>query len=301
MCVFRQLFLAVLVFGNLHATGQNVFFEKYPDAIETAEKTYEKLELLQSLPNEKGRILFSIVAPEVAMYKKFMDVFETKTAELFYTNWGSDYANFSLGIFQMKPAFAEKIESEYINKFPKGRFKDSLKYIDTGLVEIRSKRIERLKSSVFQQIYLICFYDLLEIKYKNQITSLEDKISFYAAAYNYGIDAPENEIKKWQSKISFPGRGEPALISYSDLSLAFLKLWVEIPAQIPIVAETKDGRVEIDSIQTSQQTQKTKPKVIQTKKENSEAHDNSTLYYLLILIGGAVAGLIIFMKQKKML
>ncbi len=300
----RFIRLSFLLFFNGNIIyAQNGFFENYPNALEIVEENYRHLNVLHDLPNDKGRIIYSIVAPEVAMYKKFMDVFETKTAEIFYANWGSDYANFSLGIFQMKPSFAEKIERDYVKFYPKGKYGDSLRYLDTGAVEIRSKRIERLKSIRWQQIYLICFYDILEKKYSHLFTGWEDKMTFYAAAYNYGYTSPIQEIKNWQSKKSFPGRGEPALISYSELSLGFFKRWVKPPQP------NKDEKLTVekeDSVAISPEKKKRDEEISANeskegnkKEKNNDNENDSKLIYLIVSLV-IVMFLFVFLKQKKM-
>jgi hypothetical protein len=221
--------------GNFNLFGQSIFFEKYPEAKNTVTETYSRLSILQELPKEKGKIIYSIVAPEVAMYKSFLNLMETGAAEIFYVNMGGEYGNFSLGIFQMKPSFIEKIEGDYKKYCKRGEYLNRLRYAhDLNMDEIRGERIVRLKLEEWQQIYLICFYEILEVKYANKFPDLREKISFYAAAYNYGFQSNYDEIKRWEKKISFPGRTEKSIVSYSKLAVEFLELMVEnIPRYVP--------------------------------------------------------------------
>jgi hypothetical protein len=234
--------------GLTNLFGQSIFFEKYPDAKKTVTETYSRLSILQELPKEKGKIIYSIVAPEVSMYKSFLNLMETGAAEIFYANMGGEYGNFSLGIFQMKPSFIEKIEGNYKKYCKKGEYLNGLSYAhDLNLDEIRGERIGRLKSEEWQQIYLICFYEIMEVKYANKFPDLRTKISFYAAAYNYGFQSNYDEIKIWEKKISFPGRTEKPIVSYSKLAVEFLELMVEnIPRYVP--AKEANSQTEKDSL-----------------------------------------------------
>lgn len=289
--------------------SQSIFFEKYPESEIIVIETYSRLSILQELPNEKGKIIYSIVAPEVAMYKSFLNIMETGAAEIFYTNMGGEYGNFSLGIFQMKPSFIEKIEGYYQKYCKRGKYLERLKYThDLNMDEIRSERIDRLKSEEWQQIYLICFYEIMEIKFAGKFPDLREKISFFAAAYNYGFLSSTNEIKRWEKKVSFPGRTEEAIIPYSELSVAYLELMVENIPRYILAKEVAEIRTENDTIVPSiDSKQKEETKKVNTESENKNQsvvtskneYDYRWLFLLLILPIGFLVRRQLFRYRRK--
>ena len=55
-------------------------------------------------------LLTPVVLPEVARFNGFSNFFETAALEAFYVEDGSGVVDFSIGPFQMKPSFAERVE-----------------------------------------------------------------------------------------------------------------------------------------------------------------------------------------------
>jgi hypothetical protein len=218
----RIIFPVVLLLcGTLSA--QSVFFDTYPEATSEVNRVYQQMEELHKLPNDKGKIIFSIVAPEVAMYSSFIDELETVSAEVFYTSFGKEYGNFSVGQFQMKPSFAEDVERAYAAECEACVHFETLQY--PGLSdesEIRSARLDRLKMDTWQQVYLLCFYEIMEARHGHKRMTTEERIRYYAAAYNLGFNKSETCIQNWMNEISFPGNMHDKLVSYSDLAGDFL-------------------------------------------------------------------------------
>ena len=51
----------------------------------------------------------AVVFPELVRYSALRDKMETAMLKTLYKNLGDDYADFSIGVFQVKPSFAEKM------------------------------------------------------------------------------------------------------------------------------------------------------------------------------------------------
>lgn len=51
----------------------------------------------------------AVVFPELVRYSALRDKMEITMLKTLYRNLGDDYANFSIGVFQIKPSFAEEI------------------------------------------------------------------------------------------------------------------------------------------------------------------------------------------------
>ena len=155
----------------------------------------------------KTEMLLPIVFPECMRYSVYQDKLETWSLEFLYTNYGKEYSDFSIGKFQMKPSFAEKIEETIKNdstSFYKYRF--IYKHANSESEHlIRMARVYRLKTLEWQILYLCCFYKIAEKNFSSiNFVSSEDKISFYATAYNLGFWKNKAEIEKWRNIKLFP-------------------------------------------------------------------------------------------------
>ncbi|MFD1603154.1 hypothetical protein ACFSJW_06360 [Flavobacterium artemisiae] len=186
-------------------------------------KKFIDLELLQ---NEKAQIL-SIAFPEILRYNSYSDYLETSSNRILYVNKGKEASDFSTGYFQMKPSFLEDLEN-YVAAT------ESLKDYQWIIIskknekETRKERINRLGDFRWQLRYLKVFWFVSEYKYQNMnFKTTQDKIRFYATAYNYGFTKPESEITKYQFLQKFhPGQNTDALkFAFADFSIDFLKTY----------------------------------------------------------------------------
>ena len=152
-------------------------------------------------------------------------MFETKSIELGYVQYGARFVDFSIGRFQMKPSFVETLEERVkrSNKFMNKHHKITV-FKDTTITGIRRERVERLSSLNWQLIYLECFYDITsgrfkDIKWRDDI----EKLKFFATAYNHNFCASKENIEKWINARTFPyGTGyKGEQYSYSDISVYF--------------------------------------------------------------------------------
>lgn len=137
------------------------------------------------------------VFPELIRHNKIQNFIETSVLKALYVQYGWNYANFSIGFFQMKPAFAEKLEKEWIRKgFPcPGFMTCPSEFIDSA--EIRAKRISRLNTLSGQIVYLQMFYKLMECRFSGYgFSTMEEKIRIYATAYNSGTDHSYSQLNR---------------------------------------------------------------------------------------------------------
>lgn len=172
---------------------------------------------------DKAQIL-SIAFPEIIRYDSYSDYLETTSNRVLYVNNGKEASDFSTGYFQMKPSFLENLENYVANN-------ESLKLYQWIVIqnkdekEARKERITRLENFQWQLRYLKVFWFVAEYKYQNiGFKNTQDKIRFYATAYNYGFTNPESEITKYQSAKKFPP-GETTFthkFAFADFSIDFI-------------------------------------------------------------------------------
>ncbi len=167
-----------------------------------------------------------IIFPECLRYDELSDQVETTTLSYFYTLYGSEGANFSIGHFQMKPKFIEDLEA---NLKQSTLSESQIKYFNYStqeIKEIRAERIRRMMSQDWQIHYLCVFYKIMEQKTRTTSwASPTEKISHFAAAYNYGFAAPTEQINAWETKAKFPYGRDNQPAPYAEIASEFyLKL-----------------------------------------------------------------------------
>jgi len=174
---------------------------------------------------EKNNISYplamSVVFPELVRYSALRDKMEISLLKTLYVNLGEDYADFSIGVFQMKPSFAETIRDEssaYLGRRSGIRFKTVSEYED--IKDFRKSIIKDLEDPESQVIYLISFIRICEKKFT--LTRLDEIkfLKFLATAYNFGIDKTGIQIAKMTDKKFFSTKLiSSEKYSYADVSL----------------------------------------------------------------------------------
>jgi len=164
----------------------------------------------------------SVVFPELVRYSALRDKMEITLLKALYINIGKDYANFSIGHFQMKPSFAELIidEGRYLTGRRKPLINDSTKYED-----IRSYRAEIVSSleDIHSQLdYIVIFFKITGRKFDLKQMDEQLRIRFIATAYNYGFFHSEKEITEMSVRKFYSTKlAGGDLYSYSDISLCW--------------------------------------------------------------------------------
>jgi hypothetical protein len=180
------------------ANYKELFGDDYSYALKTIERNSKWSDTLSKDGLDPGFAL-AIIFPELIRYSSIADYIEVKGLEVLYVQYGRDYADFSVGLFQMKPSFTERIESDLIkyrlpDKYPS---LSALKPDLSETTDARMERIVRLKDEFYQVLYLEAFIRIMDSLYPDaRFHSTEDKLIFYATAYNTGYFKDEAEIRK---------------------------------------------------------------------------------------------------------
>ena len=230
--MIRLFLLMLLISVTLSLTGQNqnyrqIFGKKYKhaeDFINQNRNIFQKYfpdsaEFQQSI---------SIVFPEIIRFNELYDKIEVEALKTLYVQYGNQYANFSIGPFQMKPTFAEQLERDYCLLQQKPDLKISVAFDTTSTKEARLKRVERLSTMEWQMIYLSLFYKISNLRFNElKFNFPTEKLRFLAAAYNSGFHNPiekivtkENE-KHFHTEVMY--RSKSRKYCYSDISAFYFK------------------------------------------------------------------------------
>ncbi len=224
--IIYLIFLSAFSFAD-NPNYTNIFAGDYRSACSYILDNKNLIEQICNTYEIDFKLATSIVFPEIVRYSILKDFFETNTLKIFYTHYGKEYADFSVGKFQMKPSFIETLENYIQNKTELNKkYHQLIVYSSKDITGIRSERIERLQSLEWQIMYLCAFIDIIQILYHEKIFyTKEDQIKFYSAAYNCGFTRGFDEINKFAEYELFPYGNyyKGRQYSYSKISIYFYK------------------------------------------------------------------------------
>jgi hypothetical protein len=209
---------------SLNIEGQRTTYQiNYLSEFNSAIEYYKENKLkFNNIDNHLGKeFIFSIVAPELSQYGVISDLAQTYSLKVMYAQGGKDYSDFSIGYFQMKPSFIEKLETEIVtNRNLNEQFGFCL-FPDPENREARVTRIERLEQLDWQITYLRIFLAIMNLKTASiQFPNDTEKLKYFATAYNLGFEKSKTQIENnFQSK-QFPHFGD-LKFNYSEVSQEF--------------------------------------------------------------------------------
>lgn len=156
----------------------------------------DNFNLCSKLCNADVKFMQGIVFPELMRYNSLKDDVEAESLRTLYVQFGAAYANFSIGLFQMKPTFALQVETKATQLLPDSILKElQLQYKSTGEETVRMERVERLQDDDWQLVYLTAFVAICNklYQYKNFLSATE-KLQWYATVYNAGFNKTDAYI-----------------------------------------------------------------------------------------------------------
>ena len=171
-----------------------VFAQRAAAAIRSIGQWSADFHLAAARSGLSQRFLEAIVFPEVLRYSRLRDGLETESLRTLYVQLGADYADFSIGLFQMKPSFAETVEQRLTSADLQ---RLQLGYTESQPESIRLQRVQRLQDPRWQLRYLTAFVLLCrEICRNHRFISEEERMQWYALLYNGGLQADASWIRR---------------------------------------------------------------------------------------------------------
>lgn len=163
----------------------------------------------------------AVIFPELVRYSALRDKMEITLLKALYINLGDEYANFSIGQFQMKPSFAALVREQansVLNRRSGISFRRKSEYDDAK--EYRKSIIKDLEDPKTEFSYLVAFIKICGKNFRtNRMDDIEE-LKFMATAYNFGINKSSAEIEKMIDKKFFNTKlFKTENYSYSDVSL----------------------------------------------------------------------------------
>lgn len=216
LLLFLLSFLFSIYVSKAQEDFRTIFGKDYTRAVTFLDQLAAMDSLIESYglaPKEVKAIVF----PELIRYNSIRDKIETFALETLYVQYGKAYANFSIGPFQIKPDFAEKVEHDLVTNNLHRPFgfhpEDTIQS-----EENRLHRVQRLKEEGARLRYVCAFMQLMNLKYAPR-EKAEERIRFYATAYNCGYQKSKAEIERYLHKKFFQtGIGTGHTYNYADIS-----------------------------------------------------------------------------------
>ena len=201
--IFQSLILALKL-----ATAVSAAAAVYPDPVPEAWKQTWRIFDVDPAVAE------SVVWPEMQLHKYWRDTIES-TADAITYSAGGGGINFSIGIFQMKPTFVEKLEKAWHSSGFANFYK--LPFDTSDSAAARRSRISRMTTNEWQVIYLGMFIRLLYHSYCLEGLPMEDQVRLAANAYNRGCEWTQEGCGDIESlRVNMDARTFPRAIFLPD-------------------------------------------------------------------------------------
>ena len=203
---------------------KQVFGSDYTWAVNWLQQNKAVIQKNADQYNIPAKELMAIVFPELIRYNTVFDAIEINSLKFLYVSEGKDYADFSVGYFQMKPSFAEMVEhdlAELKDTLFVSRSKLSGLYNLADNAPNRKARIARITSVEMQLQYLCAFYKICQEKFADKkFSSTAEKVKFFSTCYNAGYHRDYESLQTFQKK-KYYHTGKfftSQLYNYADIS-----------------------------------------------------------------------------------
>ncbi len=216
------MFIQTLIFSLACFFAADVPLPEWDEAVRIAEEHgagwAEVFESLDVDPRECEAVVF----PELMRYGRVRDGIEHGVLLAPYMKKGIEGANFSVGMFQMKPSFAEQVEAAWMQSGMRHEYE--LYFVLADTEEVRRRRVERLGDERWQCVYLAVFVRLMTEREPELLNmDPEDRVALLATAYNYSFTASLDELETRRDMktfhLDFIRTGKTVLYSYSSLAV----------------------------------------------------------------------------------
>jgi hypothetical protein len=222
-------FFLLTAFNNSGFSQQIDYQHLFGDDWEKAQSFVRENRLWMEPLLRKNHISYplaiAVIFPELVRYSALRDKMEITLLKALYINLGEDYANFSIGHFQMKPSFAEKIRNRapsVIGRRSGITFKNYSDFEDIS--DYRKSIVTDLEDPGTEFQYLVAFIKICENSFRLKRKDEYSNVKFLATAYNYGFDMSESEIESMTEKKFFNTKlFKTVSYSYADVALYWYK------------------------------------------------------------------------------
>jgi hypothetical protein len=243
--IFRISLIFLLITGSpvlLHSQTLNypeIFGDDWKKALLFESENRSWMEPVLARNHISYPMAVAVIFPELVRYSALRDKMEITLLKTLYINLGEDYANFSIGHFQVKPSFAELVREQansVLNRRSGICFKRKSEY--DNVADYRKSIVEDLEDPKTEFSYLVAFIKICEKNFRTNHMDELSSLKFLATAYNYGISKSSSEIEKMTEKKFFNTKlFKTENYSYADVSLFWYKQYNLVVT--PLIPQSK--------------------------------------------------------------
>jgi hypothetical protein len=197
LSAFLLCFAVITISYSQSADYHQIFGSDWDKALAFERENRSWMQPLLDRNNIPYDLAIAVIFPELVRYSALRDKMEITLLKALYINLGEQYANFSIGRFQIKPSFAETIRRDGPSVL--GR-KSGIIFKQPGdfenISDYRKSIVIDLEKAETEFTYVIAFCKICEKKYRIGRMEPNRKLKFLATAYNYGIDKRAEEIEQ---------------------------------------------------------------------------------------------------------
>jgi hypothetical protein len=229
--VFRINLISFLIVGSpiaLHSQSLNypeIFRDDWKKALEFERENRSWIEPVLAKNHIPYPLAIAVIFPELVRYSALRDKMEVTLLKALYINMGDNYANFSVGQFQMKPSFAMMVRDQsksVLSRRSGISFKREAEYDD--VFEYRKSIVADLEDTKTQFNYLVTFIKICDKNFRSNRMDEIPRLKFIATAYNFGINKSSAEIESMiNSKFFNTKLFKTENYCYADISLFWYK------------------------------------------------------------------------------
>lgn len=198
---------------------KKVFGDKYSWAVNWLNQNDSLIHEFACAFNIPEKELKAIVFPELIRYNRVFNAIEIESLKYLYVSEGKEYADFSVGYFQMKPSFGEMIEKDAFDLLPKAyQATSGWTARLANAEESRRERVKRLTNVSHQLIYLCAFYKVCDNRFRShKFASSDERLKLFATCYNAGYKRSNEALLAFSKKSNFYG------YNYSEISAYYFQ------------------------------------------------------------------------------
>jgi hypothetical protein len=204
---------------------KEIFGDDWNKAVDFERENRSWMEPVLEKNNIPYKLAVAVIFPELVRYSALRDKMEITLLKALYINLGEDYADFSIGRFQMKPSFAEIVRKQaplVLGRRSEIVFKKPSEYDDIS--NYRKSIVNDLEDPKTELNYIIVFFRICEKNFKTNRKDEIQRLKFLATAYNFGIDKNASRIEAMIDRKYFNTKlFKTENYCYSDISLFWYK------------------------------------------------------------------------------
>lgn len=221
-----SLLIAISPLALAQSTDYSKIFNRWDDAVEWVSRNKTWMKEVCDEYEVDYEMASAIVFPELVRFSRYRDVLETIANKTLYVKFGRECSDFSIGLFQMKPSFAEDII--FSNELSQRKIYEIINIDETkgDESELREQIVNSLQEERSSFRYIVAFMKICEKRY--DLTNMDEyeRVVFLSTIYNCGLKTAQDDVSDLANKKFFSDKiSTDTYYSYSDVALWYYRYY----------------------------------------------------------------------------